>query len=154
MNHAAVGKHVSHDVVRWLWTLAAFGGLAFALGAVFQPQRLWPNLFLLGFLSVGFGLGGLLLIAFHELAGARWDQGLHGVRESMAATLPWVAPVLAVILVAGLSSYPRVAHGHARRANRLVQTLVAGTRLPYGPGDRLPDDLGSIRRGHGPNVAA
>ena len=106
MNRQSAGMHVSPKAVRWLWTLTVLGTLAFALGAVLQPQRLWPNLLLLGFLSVGFGLGGLLLIALHDLTGARWSDAFGCIREAMAATLPWVAPVLAVILVAGLSSYP------------------------------------------------
>jgi hypothetical protein len=106
MNRRPAGTHVSLRFLRWLWTLAVLGCLAFALGAAFQPHRLWPNLLLLGFLSVGFGLGGLLLIAFHNLTGARWDQSLHGVREAMAATLPWAAIFMAVVLLAGFASYP------------------------------------------------
>lgn len=106
MNRKAADIDISPRAIRWLWTLTALGGLAIALGAVFQPERLWPNLILLGFLSVGFGLGGLLLIAFHDLTGARWSDAFGCIREAMAATLPWVAPVLAIILVAGLSLYP------------------------------------------------
>lgn len=106
MNPKTAGRYVSPKAVRWLWTLAMLGGLALAFGAVLQPQRLWPNLLLVGFLSVGFGLGGLLLIAFHDLTGARWSSAFGCVREAMAATLPWAALTMAVILVAGLSSYP------------------------------------------------
>ncbi len=106
MIREAAGMHVSSKAFRWLWASALVGVLALALGGVFQPQRLWPNLLLLGFLSVGFGLGGLLLIAFRDLTGARWNDNFRCVREAMASTLPWTAPVLAVILIAGLSSYP------------------------------------------------
>ncbi len=106
MNREAVVMRVSPKVVCWLWASAVVGGLALALGGVLQPQRLWPNLLLLGFLSVGFGLGGLLLIAFRDLTGARWNDSFRCVREALAATLPWAAPVMAVIVIAGLSSYP------------------------------------------------
>ena len=106
MNREGMGMHVSPKTVRWLWASAVVGGLAFALGGVLQPQRLWPNLLLLGFLFVGFGLGGLLLIAFRDLTGARWSDGFRCVREALAATLPWVAAVLAVVLIAGIPSYP------------------------------------------------
>ena len=106
MNREGMGMHISPKTVRWLWASVVVGGLAFALGGVLQPQRLWPNLLLLGFLFVGFALGGLLLIAFHDLTGARWSDGFRCVREALAATLPWVAAVLAVVLIAGISSYP------------------------------------------------
>lgn len=106
MIREGVGMHVSSKAVRWLWAIAVVGVLALALGGVLQPQRLWPNLLLLGVLSVGFGLGGLLLIAFRDLTGARWNDSFRCVREALASTLPWIAPVLAVILIAGLSSYP------------------------------------------------
>ena len=98
--------HVSPKAIRWLWASTVIGGLALALGGVLQPQRLWPNLLLLGFLSVGFGLGGQLLIAFRDLTGARWNDGFRCVREALAATLPWTAPVLAVVVIAGIPSYP------------------------------------------------
>ncbi len=106
MNPKTAGRYVSPKAVRWLWTLAVLGGAAFVVGAALQPQRLWPNLLLVGFLSVGFGLGGLLLIAFHDLTGARWSSAFGCIREGMAATLPWAALAMAVILVAGLCSYP------------------------------------------------
>lgn len=106
MNRSPAGRHVWPQAVHRLWMLTVFGALALALGAALQPQRLWPNLLLLGVLAVGFGLGGMLLIAFHDLTGARWDQPLRCLRESMAATLPWVVPVVAVVLIAGLSWYP------------------------------------------------
>ena len=94
MIREGVGMHVSSKAVRWLWAIAVVGVLALALGGVLQPQRLWPNLLLLGFLSVGFGLGGLLLIAFRDLTGARWNDTFRCVREAMASTLPWTAPVV------------------------------------------------------------
>ncbi|MCC6125304.1 MAG: hypothetical protein IT426_10105 [Pirellulales bacterium] len=106
MNREAVYSCASPKAVRLLWASALLGGLALALGGVLQPQRLWPNLLLLGFLAVGFGLGGLLQIAFRDLTGARWSDGFRCVREALGATLPWTAPILAAILIAGVASYP------------------------------------------------
>lgn len=108
MNRQPSGAPVSPRTIRPFQTLAILGALALALGAAWQPDRLWPNLLLLGFLAVGFGLGGLLMIAFHDLTGSRWDEPIRGPREALAATLPWTTPFLAVVVFVGLSlsAYP------------------------------------------------
>jgi hypothetical protein len=64
VNRESGRMYMSSRTVRWLWASVVVGGLGFVLGGVLQPQRLWPNLLLFGFLCVGFALGGLLLMAW------------------------------------------------------------------------------------------
>lgn len=106
MNRQRVRSPDSSQALRWLSASTVIGILALAAGGILQPQRLWPNLLLFGYIAVGFGLGGLLLMAFRDLTGAHWNDRFRCVREAMAATLPWTAPLLGIIVLTGIPSYP------------------------------------------------
>jgi hypothetical protein len=84
----------------------AVGSLA-VIGLLLQsPQRLLPNLLLIAYWLLSLGLGGLAFIAMHYVSGGRWATAIRRVPEAMAATIPFAAVGLALVLVFGRSLYP------------------------------------------------
>src|SRR6516225_6387999 len=64
-----------------LGVLVIVGGLTLAGGMLLAPQRTWLNVLLLSNYLVGLGLGGLLLLSFHYVTGARWSTPQRRVPE-------------------------------------------------------------------------
>ena len=85
---------------------AALGALGLAVGAAFSLPRLWANLLLGGYMLVGFGLAGMLFLAFHYLTGARWSDPLRPLAEKLGGLLSPAALALAAVILAGWQYYP------------------------------------------------
>jgi len=98
---AALGR-----IHRVCLALVALGSTGIALGALVSPERVWANLLLATFLLAGFGLAGLLFLAFHYLTGAKWSEPLRRVPEVLASTLPCTALALGAVVLVGLNYYP------------------------------------------------
>jgi hypothetical protein len=86
--------------------LIAVGSVALIGLLVQSPQRLLPNLLLATYWLLSLGVGGLAFIAMHYVSGGRWATAIRRVPEAMAATIPFAAVGLALVLVAGRSLYP------------------------------------------------
>src|SRR5690242_10661895 len=72
-------------LVRLLQLVAVLGGLALAAGLAWTPQRAWANVLLVSNYLLGLGLGGLVVIAFGYVSGARWSVPLRRVPEALPA---------------------------------------------------------------------
>ena len=94
------------ELSRLFLGLIGLGGLGIGIGALSGPERLWANLLMVTFLGVGFGLSGLLFLAFHYVTGAKWSDPLRRLAEAVASILPYSALALGVVVAAGLSHYP------------------------------------------------
>jgi hypothetical protein len=93
-------------IVRASALLTAAGVAGLAIGGVLAPERLWANALLALFLLAGFGLAGLLFLAFHYLTGARWSEPLRPLAERLAGTLAYTTPLLGLTIALGLRNYP------------------------------------------------
>lgn len=85
--------------------LAVLGAVATAAGLALEPRRAWPDLFLASNYLLGLGLAGLLLVALHDVTGARWSAAVRPVGEAMAAALPVGGLGLIVVLLFRPSLY-------------------------------------------------
>jgi hypothetical protein len=74
--------------VRLFQGLALVGGVSLAAGLFLAPQRTWANVLLISNYLVGLALGGLVLLAFHHVTGARWSAPLRRLPEALSAVLP------------------------------------------------------------------
>jgi hypothetical protein len=97
--------------------LAGVGAVGFVFGLLAAPSSAWAQLLLVGFLGVGFGLAGTLLIALQFVTGAGWSVALRRVAEAMTALLLPAAALVLLALVAAPQLYP----------------WTSGERPPYGP---------------------
>ncbi|MFV1963916.1 MAG: hypothetical protein ACC628_00725 [Pirellulaceae bacterium] len=104
-------------ISRLLTILSGAGGVAFLLGLLITPNLVWPNLLLMCFYMFGLGLGATLFLALTRLMGAQWCRAIQIVPESMAKTIPLVAPLLGVVVIMGAIQRPlaesAVLHGES-----------------------------------------
>lgn len=89
---------------RFAYVLICLGICGFFIGLATTPDASWTNLLLVGFLGVGFGLAGGLLMAFQYLTAAGWSVALRRVPEAMASL---VAAGGLLVLIA-LAAYPEL----------------------------------------------
>jgi hypothetical protein len=92
--------------VRLLKALTAAGALTMLAGAAVAPDRIWPALLLASYLVLGLGLAGIFFVALQYASGAGWSVAFRRVPEAMAATLPYGAAGMALVLVLRSSLYP------------------------------------------------
>jgi hypothetical protein len=85
--------------------LALVGAVAAGTGFFLDAKRIWVDLFLVGNLLVGLGLGSLVLVALFHVTGARWSNAIRRVPEAMAMILPLAAVIVALVLVCRPSLY-------------------------------------------------
>jgi hypothetical protein len=85
--------------------LALVGAVAAGTGFFLDAKRIWVDLFLVGNLLVGLGLGALVLVALFYVTGARWSNAIRRVPEAMAMILPLAAVIVALVLVCRPSLY-------------------------------------------------
>lgn len=88
--------------------LVVLGVASLAVGAVFDPSRLWPNLLLVSFFALGIGLSAAVFMALHFVSGAAWTVAFRRVSEAMVRTLPLGAAGIALVLALHPAMYPWV----------------------------------------------
>ena len=79
--------------------LAVFGALVFVCGAMFNAERAWSGMLLVGNYLVGLALAGLLFIALQYVSGAGWSVALRRIPEAMTTLLPAGVGAIALVLV-------------------------------------------------------
>jgi hypothetical protein len=92
--------------VRVLQAWAALGALTLVAGALFVPERVWPNLLLASYFIIGMGLAGAFFVALQYVSGAGWSTALRRIPESMSMLLPVGAIGLALVIFFRPSLYP------------------------------------------------
>jgi hypothetical protein len=115
MSMSTAGTVARRSANRVLLGLTVASGVAYGLGAVVTPLRLWPAILLMCFYLFCLGLAGMLFLALTSVTGGRWCAALLPVPRAMAATLPLVAPLLAIVVLIGIynGNYPWThAEGH------------------------------------------
>lgn len=116
MSERVVHFRAPAPLVRLATILCVIGGSGFIIGLLTDPDTAWTNLLLVGFLGVGFGLAGILLMAFQYLTAAGWSVGLRRVPEAMGTVLPWAGALVLFVLLAYPDLYPwtaRPTHPHS-----------------------------------------
>lgn len=100
--------------------VAAVAAVVALTGVFVAPDRVWPNILLVGFYVTGLGLGAAFFIAVHELSGARWIDPLRPAAHALMRVVPFgAALVLAAIVFGGNVLYPSF-HGHGGNAFKAV----------------------------------
>jgi hypothetical protein len=69
-------------------------------GAIWSPERAWPNLLLDGFYVVSLAVSAMIFFASQRLTNARWSAGLRRIPEAFMLLMP-VAAVLMLALYFG-----------------------------------------------------
>jgi hypothetical protein len=105
---------------------AAIAGVAVAAAAVaiglrVDAPRVWSNLLVDGFLTVGLALGGLSFLSIHYLSGAAWSVGMRRVAEALTALFPVAAASMLVLYLGRTALYP-----WARTVSGAPATSAAG----------------------------
>ncbi len=85
--------------------LAGVGGAALVAGFFLKPTLAWPNLLLISNYLLGLGLAGLVVVALHDITGARWSRQIRPVAAAMSAILPFAAVGLMVVFLCRPSLY-------------------------------------------------
>jgi hypothetical protein len=92
MSHAVEVKQESYTITlqskRILWTMVGLGMGVFALGLVFDAQRLWVAFLHNHFFFMSLSLGGLFFCVVNIITGARWFAPLRRISEAIAYTFP------------------------------------------------------------------
>jgi hypothetical protein len=83
-----------------------FSSVAFLLGVVWDPQRIWANLLVVSYYLFGLGLGGALFLALLSLTGARWSTLIQPILIRLTALVPAGAAGIALVVFARPSLYP------------------------------------------------
>ena len=85
---------------------ATAGAAAIVVGLVVDPDRVWPNLLMNGFLAVAIALAGIVAIALQFLSGAEWNAKIRRVPEAMMAPLPAAGVVMLALFFGRERLYP------------------------------------------------
>jgi hypothetical protein len=85
-----------------------FSGIAFVLGTLWDPQRIWANLLAVSYFLLGLGVGGALFLALLQVTGARWSTPIQPTLIKLTELLPAGAVGIVLVLAARPSLYPWV----------------------------------------------
>jgi hypothetical protein len=80
----------------------ALGVLAVAIGLVYQTERTFDNLLLMGYYFTCVCMAGLFFCAVQYVAQAGWSASLIRLPQAMAKLLPYAAALLILIVACGL----------------------------------------------------
>lgn len=97
--------------------LTLVGLIAFGIGLLKSPDRVWPAYLTAFFFVSCLGVGGLFFTAINHIAHAGWSSSIRRLAEGMSAFLPAVL-VGSLVLLFGLKrlyiwANPELVHGNA-----------------------------------------
>ena len=100
-------------LIQRMQTLAGIGGVTFAVGLYFAPQRTWLNLLLISYYLLGLAMAGAVWVTLQYVSGAHWSTAWRRVPEAMAGLLPQAALGILAILIIRPSLYPWISGLHS-----------------------------------------
>jgi hypothetical protein len=97
----APGKFVTSNTMKTAYSVfMLLGVIAFALGLMRDPERIWHSYLVSFFFFTSLGLGGLFFVATQHASAAGWSASIRRMPEAMTSFLPYAA-VAAIGLVFG-----------------------------------------------------
>lgn len=111
MNNQTAEVKLPNALRNLLLAAAIAGGITFAAGLFFAPERIWPAFLMAAYFTLELALAGIFFVAVQYVSGARWSVGIRRIPEAMAMLLPLGAIELLVILQFHPQLYPWVRGG-------------------------------------------
>ena len=112
------------------YSFIGIGVLAFAIGLMRDPQRLWTSYLTSFFFFSCLGLGGLFFVAINHIAKAGWSVTIRRYAEGMTAFIP-VMLVASLVLVFGAKHIFTWSDPKVIASNALVASKTAYLNIPF-----------------------
>lgn len=125
-----VTTEFSLGTLRMFLLLLLAGSALVVLGLVLEPQRIWPNLLLVGFYVVGVGLAAGLLVALSYISNAGWLTAIRRVPEAIASNV-YTGGLWMIMLLAGVHSLYEWSHADAVAADELLKKKEFWLNVPF-----------------------
>jgi hypothetical protein len=126
-----VGKFEPSQRLKTLsYSFIGLGVLAFAIGLMRDPQRLWTSYLTSFFFFACLGLGGLFFVAINHIAKAGWSVTIRRYAEGMTAFIP-VMLVASLVLVFGVKHVYTWSDPEVTASNALVAAKTAYLNIPF-----------------------
>jgi hypothetical protein len=98
--------HIPLGLICACAVMVMLGGAALISGLRESPDRVWPNVLLVGFYLVSLGLAGMVFVALQYVSGAGWSVGIRRVPEAMIGGILLGVVGLGLVFLAKPSLYP------------------------------------------------
>lgn len=110
--------------------LVGIGAIAFAVGLLRAPDRVWPAYLVAFFFVSCLGLGGLFFAAINHIARAGWSSSIRRLSEGMTSFIP-VTVVGSLVLVLGFKRlYPWV-DPEVVNSSALIAAKTSYLNIPF-----------------------
>ena len=110
--------------------IALFGGVMVLIGAVFSPERMWPNYLVSVYYLLTLGIGGLFFVALNYVARAHWAVALRRVPEATTRCMIW-ASFLWVGVIVGAHTLYEWSHAEVVANDALLQGKSVWLNVPF-----------------------
>ncbi|MCP4898551.1 MAG: hypothetical protein GY906_16380 [bacterium] len=118
-------------ISRTLIGVATVSGALTLLGILIAPDRTWPNILVAALMAVCLALGCQLFLAFRGVTSAGWSTVFKRVPEAAVATLPFIAPVLLLVLAGGMGVLFEWSHADVMATDSLLASKSAWLNVPF-----------------------
>ncbi len=121
----------ARDLSRTLLRVAAASGILTLIGVFLAPDRTWPNILVATLMAVVLALGCQLFLAFRGVTSAGWSTVFKRVPEAAVRMLPFIAPVMLLVLVGGMSVLFEWSHADVVAADPILASKTAWLNVPF-----------------------
>lgn len=134
-NHANQDLHVakfepSQRLKTLSYSFIGIGVLAFIIGLMRDPQRLWTSYLAAFFFFSCLGLGGMFFAAINHVTKAGWSVSVRRYAEGMTAFLP-IMLVGSLVLALGMTSLYPWANPEVANANPYIAAKLGFLNIPF-----------------------
>ncbi len=102
---------IPNRFTRALTVAGLIGVVVMAVGAAFEPNRVWGNALVAAYFVATIGLGGAVFLALTTVTGARWHLGMRDIPRSLISLMPVGGIAVLGVLALQLSRYSWHHHG-------------------------------------------
>lgn len=126
-----VGKFEPSQRLKTLsYSFIGIGVLAFIIGLMRDPQRMWTSYLTAFFFFSCLGLGGMFFAAINHIAKAGWSVSIRRYAEGMTSFIP-VMLVTSLVLVFGVKHIYSWSNPEVVASNYLVAAKTAYLNIPF-----------------------
>jgi hypothetical protein len=125
-------EHVSIPTTFRIITLAliSIGVIAFVLGLLSDPQRVWANYLIVNYYFLSLAMGGTFFLVIQNISQSGWSSAFKRVPEAMMAYIPFAAGFFLLIYF-GMHNLYQWSDKEAVSADHILQHKAVFLNIPF-----------------------